>query len=437
MLSKTVQSISRSTTDMINAGVDVVRGLTLSEARDLFRFAYRRLGQEKLPEVAGSLTFTTVLSLVPLLTICFAIFTTFPMFEAFEVGLQKYFAQSLIPKGIASTILNHLTQFANKASRVSFFGAIALLITSGLTLHQIEQAFNQIWRVRRPRPLAQRALIYWALMTVGPLLIGLSVTVTSQLFMATSGLLARWPFIGTMFYTTLSVALTSGAFMLLYLTVPNRYVDWRDALWGGVVAGLCFEIAKRLFAVFIQQFPSYAVVYGALAALPLFLIWVYLCWMIALIGALLTASLPVVKYERWWYAPGPGDEFIDAVAILEVLYRQGRERKSALTSRVAIRYYTRVGFDEMLDLLEKMEQAGWVGRVQVEQPRKLGAWGKKIRYQAEHWVLLANPDQVRLADVYRMFVFQGDGPLARKVDAIVESGLDQSIGAYFNAAPTS
>jgi len=155
MLSKTVTNLSRSTTDMINTGVDRVRGLTWNEARDLVRFARRRLTEEKLPQVAGSLTFTTTLALVPLLTIVLAIFTTFPMFGKLRTALDNYFVQMLMPKAIANTITSNLTQFASKATGLSAVGGIALVFTTIAMIGTIERAFNQIWRVPRPRPLVQ------------------------------------------------------------------------------------------------------------------------------------------------------------------------------------------------------------------------------------------------------------------------------------------
>jgi membrane protein len=276
MLSKTVSSLSRSTSEMINVSVDMVRGLTWGEVRDLVRFARRRLLEEKLPQVAGSLTFTTTLALVPLLTIVLAIFTTFPIFGQLRSALDHYFVQMVMPKAIANTITSNLTQFASKATRLSAVGAVALVFTTSAMIGMIERAFNQIWRVKRPRPLVQRVLIYWALVTLGPLLFGISLTMTSQLFSATTGLMSAIPFIGTLFYSLVSVALTTGAYALLYMTVPNRWVDWRDAMWGGLVAAIAFEVAKRVFAIFIRQFPTYAIIYGALAALPLFLLWMYL-----------------------------------------------------------------------------------------------------------------------------------------------------------------
>ncbi|MES2128033.1 MAG: YihY family inner membrane protein [Pseudomonadota bacterium] len=421
---------------MITVSVDLVRGLTLREVRDLFRFARRRLREERLPQVAGSLTFTTVLALVPLLTIALAIFTTFPVFSSFRAALEAYFVQALIPKQIANTIASNLTVFANKATRLSAVGGVALLVTCAAMMGMIERVFNQIWRVRQPRPLAQRVLVYWALATLGPLLIGLSLTITSQLFMATSSLVGTVPFLGAMFYTAVSVALTTGAFTLLYMAIPNRYVEWRDAMWGGLVAALAFEIGKRLFAIFIQQFPTYAIIYGALAALPLFLVWVYVSWMITLLGAVLTASLPIVKYERWWHEPAPGSEFVDAMAILKVLHDCARDNDTALVTSAAIRHHTRIGYNEMTSLLEQMLVLGWVGRVKAAVPVRV-QWGKRVRDDADGWVLLTNLNKLTLADVYRLFVFSSvpgdDATLAQRVEKAVEERLGQSLAAHFAA----
>jgi membrane protein len=437
---------------MINVSVDMVRGLTWSETRDLVRFARRRLREERLPQVAGSLTFTTTLALVPLLTIVLAIFTTFPLFGQFRNALDAYFVQTVMPKAIANTIIGNLTQFASKAKGLSAVGAVALLVTSTAMISMIERAFNQIWRVRRPRPLVQRILIYWALVTLGPLLFGLSLTITSQLFTATSGLTKAVPIIGAIFYTVVSVGITTAAYTLLYMIVPNRPVDWRDAVWGGLAAALAFEVAKRVFALFISKFPTYAIIYGALAALPVFLLWMYLSWMITLVGALLTAALPVVKYERWWYEPVQGGQFVDAMAVLKVLYCGSKLSGTALVASPAIRAHTRIGYDEMGALLEKMVAAGWVGRVQTDVSAR-ARWGKGVRENADNWVLLVDPSTLKLSDVYRLFVFGSAGvealatagaepvatspvtldtaALARQVEEAVERGLDQTLAEHF------
>ncbi|WP_373986726.1 YihY family inner membrane protein [Duganella sp. BuS-21] len=442
-----IQYISRS----CKSGWDTARSLTWPEVRDLFLFAHRRLREESLPQVAGSLTFTTVFAMVPLLTIALAIFTTFPLFATFRQSLEAYFVSSVMPKSVSSTILNYLTMFASKASRLSAVGAVTLTFTSIAMMSLIERVFNRIWRVRGQRSLTRRILVYWALITLGPLLIGVSITLSSQVFMATSDLVGNVPVLGALIYTALSLALTTATFTLLYVAVPNRDVDWRDAAWGGLVAGLAFELAKRGFSVFITQFPTYSKIYGALAAVPLFLLWIYLSWLITLFGALLVAALPVVKYERWWHEAQPGGEFVDAMAILKVLHVACQCGDTALVSAAQIRSRTRLGFDEMDNLLERMMAEGWVGRVPVAAPPRV-QWGKRVS-EGDHWVILANVDKLTLAEVYRLFVFTGapvnagviaDGDderdrqaareaaaLAREVETAVEAGLGKTLAEHF------
>jgi len=430
--------------------INAERSLTWREAGSLVRFAARRLREERVPQVAGSLTFTSTLALVPLLTIVLAIFTMFPAFGQLRTMLDAWFVQNLMPKAIASTISGNLTQFADKARGLSAIGAVALLFTTSATMNLIERVFNQIWSVRQPRPLTQRLLVYWALLSLGPLLFGVSITLTSQLISA-AGLDRNPTLFGALFFTLASLAVTTGGYTLLYMVVPNRSVALRDAFWGALAAAVAFEIAKRLFGLFIGQFPTYAIIYGALAALPLFLVWMYVSWMITLVGAVLAAALPVVKHERWWYQPAPGGAFVDAMSILKVLHGSARLSGSALVPGSTIREHTRIGYDEMGKLLEKMVGEGWVGRVQDEAPARAG-WRRNRRGSVEQWVLLADPESLRLADVYRLFVFdwaaaealqreEDASPatalsldtalLARQVEQAVEAGLDQTLSAHF------
>jgi membrane protein len=435
-----------------NVGVAVLRALSWYEVRDMFLFARRRLREESLQQVAGSLTFTTVFALVPLLTIALAIFTTFPMFQALRQGLEAYFVQSVMPKQIATPILNNLTMFAAKATRLSAVGAVALVLTSVAMMGTIERVFNRIWRVKAERSWARRILVYWAILTLGPVLVGVSLSMSTHVYMATSDLVGAVPVLGALVYAVLSLAVTAAAFTLMYVVVPNRLVDWRDALWGGLMAALFFELAKRGFAVFITKFPTYSRIYGTLAALPLFLLWIYLSWMITLIGALFTAALPVVKYERWWHEAVPGGAFVDAMAILKVLHVAAECGDTALVNAGTIRLRTRLGFDELDVLLDRMLAQGWVGKVKAEAPPRV-EWGKRVSEGADNWVLLANADKLTLAEVYRLFVFggmpvnsgvSGDSEddrdlraaqeaarLAREVEAAVEQGLGRTLAEHF------
>lgn len=408
------------------------RKFAWTQVRDLFRFAARRLEEEGLPQIAGSLTFTTVLALVPVLTIAFAVFTAFPVFKTFQASLEGYFIQNLMPKTIANTILGYLNQFAAKSKGVSAIGGVILVFTAVTMMSMIDRVFNRIWRVKNARPMRQRILVYWAIITLGPLLIGGSISVTSYVFSATGGAVASLPVIGAIFYTVVSVSPTSGAFALLYMAVPNRLIDWRDALWGGLLAGVAFEIAKRLFTAYIIKFPTYTMVYGAVAAVPIFLVWIYLFWMITLSGALVTAALPVVKYERWWHVATPGSAFIDAMWVLKVLYDARTAGANAAVDAATIRSATRLGFDESENLLQKMLAAGWVGRIKIEMPKR-AQWGKFIPHGYDRWTLLVNPSELKLADVYRLFVFTAASELgvAKRVEQAIEQGLHQSLAEHF------
>ncbi|MDL2335968.1 MAG: YihY family inner membrane protein, partial [Chloroflexota bacterium] len=325
-----------------------------------------------------------------------------------------------------------LNQFASQATRLSAVGAVALIATAVAMIGTVDRTFNRIWRVRTGRPFAQRVLTYWAVITLGPLLIGVSISVTGYLFAATNGVVLKVPLLGAVMFTLVSLALTAGPFTLLYMVVPNRLIDWRDAACGGVLAAIAFELSKRLFAVFVASFPTYTVLYGALAAIPLFLVWIYLGWLITLMGATLTAALPVVRYERWWHVALPGSEFIDALLLLELLY-QARSSDMAAVSAAALRAGTRIGFEESELLLQQMLDAGWVGRIRHEAARRRVQFGKRQTTGLDSWTLLANPGQLKLADVYRMFVFTATDhmPLSQAVEAAVEQGLQQTLADYF------
>ena len=405
----------------------------MRQLRQLFRFAAQRLNEERLPQVAGSLTFTTVLALVPLLTIALAIFTTFPLFSDFRTSLEIYVLQSLIPGPIATTILDNLNSFSSKATRLSTVGAVFLLITAVAMLAMIERTFNQIWRVKEGRSPSQRLLIYWSMITLWPLLVGGSISLTSSFLGEPAAIFQRFAFLGTVLYTLSSLVLTTLAFALLYVTVPNRAVAWRDAIWGGMLAASAFEFVKLMFVEFVTQFPTYTVVYGALAALPIFLLWVYSCWLITLFGALLTAALPTVKYERWWHVAVPGSDFIDAMTILGILHEAREGMGSSAVNLQELRRRTRIGFEESERLLQRMQESGWVARVKSDTVKR-SPLGMRTSANEERWVLLANTEQLKLSDIYRLFVFstQDKNPIAQRVESALEKGLDESLAQYFS-----
>ena len=404
----------------------------LSRLRDLWRFMQRRLSEEQVPQVAGSLTFTTVLAVVPVMTIAFAIFTTFPLFNTFRDALEAYFVQSLMPRGVTNTILDNLSLFAAKANRLSAVGAVTLVLTAIMMFAIVDRSLNRIWRVKTPRSFTQSLIVYWAIMTLGPLLIGASLSLTTLVSPVASTLAQQLPWMGTVAAISVSLMLMTMFFGLLYLIVPNRLVDWRDALIGGLVAAIAFEMTNRGFAFFITKFPSYRVIYGALAAVPIFLVWVYLFWLITLLGAVLAVALPVVKHERWWHKPVPGGEFIDAMSVLQVLVHAHQHQ--GVISLLSIRSKTRLGFDEAESLLQRLLEAGWVGRVEVVK-NKASRWLQFARGEHDHWSLLINPNKLAVADVMKLFTFsESSHALGREINQLLDRGLSLSLADYFNTS---
>lgn len=412
--------------------------LSSQQVRNLCRFALRRLGEDRLPQVAGSLTFTTVLSLVPVLTIALAIFSAFPLFSTLRGSLEAYLVHNLMPSTrIAETILGYLNQFASKSARLSAVGGVALVVTSILTIVTIEQAFNQIWRVKRARPLMNRMLVYWCLITLGPVLLGLSISATTYVSALIDQGVNGFPLIASTFSAISSIFVGAVAFALLYIIVPHQKVNWQDAWWGGLVASIAIEIAKKLFTAYILKLPTYTVIYGALAVLPIFLLWIYMMWLITLVGAIITAALPTVRYERWWHVAAPGSDFVDAMVILKTL-RNARVNQDLSDVDIALlRLKTRLGNDELETLLIKMVQVGWVGVVQNDTNHK-AMWRRQHWRNVDRYVLLANPDTLTLADVYRLFVFDTeahenqDKQIVAYVNQAIEGALSQTLNGFFS-----
>jgi len=279
----------------------------------------RRFREDHLALTASSLTFTSVISLVPLVTVALALFTAFPMFSTLQDALQRYFVETLVPDAIARPVLGGITQFASRASRLGIVGLVALLVTAVALMLTIDRALNAIWRVRKPRPIAQRVLVYWSALTLGPLLLGVSLAATSYAISASRGLVGGMPAGFGVVIGGLEFVLVAAAVAALFHYVPNTYVRWPHAFSGGVFVALGFAGAKRLLALYFSSVPAYSMIYGAFAAVPIFLIWIYLSWIVVLLGAVIVAYAPVAgrRVARW--PDGPGARFRLALAVLRVL----------------------------------------------------------------------------------------------------------------------
>ncbi|TFZ00239.1 YihY family inner membrane protein [Ramlibacter humi] len=371
---------------------------------DAARTLVQRFREDRIGLTASSLTFTTTIALVPLVTVTLAVFTAFPMFGKLQGALQTWLVQSLVPDAIARSVLGYVTQFAGKASRLGVAGLAALLVSALALVLTIDRTLNAIWRVRRPRPLAHRVLMYWAVMTLGPLLLAGSLTLTSYAVYASRVLLKGVPGSWQVLLDLLEFALVAGALMALYRFVPNAPVKNTHALAGGIFGGLGIEIAKRVLAWYLGLVPTYSVIYGTFATVPILLVWIYLVWIIVLLGAVLAAYLPSLLSGVRRRPPAHGWQFELALEVLQQLNlaasssRRGRdidELSGAL----------KVDLLQLEPVLETLVQLDWVGRLnEVDDD------------VATRYVLLADAQSTALEPLMRHLLLQRSGATSKLWD---------------------
>jgi membrane protein len=258
----------------------------LSEIFELPIAVLTRFRSDRLPRHASALAFSSLLALAPMMAIALSMLSLFSSFEDMGASVENFIYQFLVPTA-GDDIKIYIDQFASRAGKLTAVGGGAFLLTALLLLSNIESSFNDIWGVEEGRSLGQKLTVYWALVTLGPLLMGASLTMSTY-FLSLSALTGQAATIGTFL---IPVLLEAMAFLLLYLVMPNVRVSLMHGLVGAFVASFLFELTKRGFATYVGNFANYEVVYGALAALPIFLIWVYLSWVVALIGAEVVAVL--------------------------------------------------------------------------------------------------------------------------------------------------
>lgn len=247
----------------------------------------------RLPQTAASLAFLSTLAVVPIFSIVVSVMAALPVFERLRDTLQRFLRANLFLPSIADTVLGYMNQFASRASELSLLGALVFFATAFSALLTIDRTLNQIWAADRPRSLARRITLYWTLLTLGPLVLAFSLTINGIVFSDwLAGLTGRE--VRRAWFTALPIVMIVGTLTLLYRLVPNVPVRWRDALIGALLAALILQGLRTWLGVYVARMPGYTVVYGAFAALPLFLLWLFTTWLTVLLGALLAANL------RYW-----------------------------------------------------------------------------------------------------------------------------------------
>ncbi|WP_417797467.1 YihY family inner membrane protein [Terasakiella pusilla] len=292
---------------------------------EIWKIILRRFGEDQCLRIAASLSYTSLLSLVPLMAISFAIFAAFPAFDGVQHQLQTYVFENFVPAA-GDAVSEYLQKFMAKTGGMTTLGIVGLGATAIMLLATIEDALNRIFRVRVKRHFASRLLMFWALLTLGPLLMGVSLSLSTY-FYALSNFVdvagVRGEHISGLVGFILPNLMVVVALSFFYIFVPNRRIAWQNGVIGAVVGTVLFVILKLLFGLYISNFPSYQALYGVLAAIPIFLIWMYLTWAVILMGALLTASL-----EDWGHDTQvmqevtPAERMMGALEALHLLKAQ-------------------------------------------------------------------------------------------------------------------
>jgi membrane protein len=261
-----------------------------ADLASFLRFVFRRMGEDRVLQIAGSLAFTTLLALVPLFAIVVATLSRAPFFEQVMVQIKVFILLNLAPEIAGRIITVYMEEFAHNAVRLTALGTAVLFVSALVTLLTVDRSIHAIWREKRSRPLWVSILAYVTLLVVSPVLIAVSVTVTTYL-MSLSAQVNPSESAHSFVLQAVPASVSAIAFFLLYRLVPHRHVRGRHAAVGALIACLFFEAAKELFAIYVANVPGYNVLYGAFVAMPFFLMWIYLSWVVVLLGAEVTAAL--------------------------------------------------------------------------------------------------------------------------------------------------
>ncbi|TDN47543.1 YihY family inner membrane protein [Azoarcus indigens] len=400
--------------------------MPLQPSREFVRLLAERFAAARCPQVAGSLAFTTLLALVPLIAVTLGVVGNLPGMDRVSESLRDFLLENLLPERAGKIITTYALQFSQKAARLTLIGTALLAITALMLLSTIEGVFNQIWGVRRPRALLLRITVYWFALTLGPVVLGGSVVATGYLASTSAELSSHLPWLGELAARLLPPLLLGALFSFLYFAVPNHPVKALHALAGGLAAALVFFLMQRAFGLFIARFPTYTLIYGTFAALPIFLVWLYLSWLVVLMGALVAASLPTFL-ERRLVAPAfPGDRAWAALQIMITLARAQQDGKAAAFDE--LRRHTGLPEHVAEELLGTLCEAGWAARS-----------------EEGHWLLTRSADDIGTAALIARFALD---PLAwtahandastRNIGQLLQTGLegaDRRLGELARTEP--
>ncbi|ENW1380193.1 YihY family inner membrane protein [Neisseria gonorrhoeae] len=347
-------------------------------------FVIRRFSEGRVPQAAASMTFTTLLALVPVLTVMVAVASIFPVFDRWSDSFVSFVNQTIVPQG-ADMVFDYIDAFRDQANRLTAIGSVMLVVTSLMLIRTIDNAFNRIWRVNTQRPWMMQFLVYWALLTFGPLSLGVGISfmVGSVQDSVLSSGAQQW---ADALKTAARLAFMTVLLRGLYRFVPNRFVPARQAFVGALITAFCLETARFLFTWYMGNFDGYRSIYGAFAAVPFFLLWLNLLWTLVLGGAVLTSSLSYWQgeaFRRGFDSRGRFDDVLKILLLLDAAQKEGRT-----LSVQEFRRHINMGYDELGELLEKLARYGYIysGR--------------------QGWVLKTGADSIELSELFKLFVYR-------------------------------
>ncbi len=368
---KEVENSQSVPQDVVNLSLELAKGV------------WQRFQEDRCLRVAASLSYTSLLALVPFMAIFFAMLSAFPVFEGVREQIQTFMFENFIPSS-GAVAGEYLDKFMANTGKLTAVGSVGLAVTALMMLATIESALNVIFRVPVLRGLVPRFLVYWALVTLGPMLLGASLSLSTYLFAMTKfvGVDMTETFGGYIAQALPSV-MVMVAFSLIYLVIPNKRVRIRHAIAGGFTAGLLFTLLRTWFGAFVAGGSAYTTIYGAMATIPVFLVWMYLTWSVVLIGAVLTAVLGESWQNRVAKAAEerPIPRLEHALKLLGILHSASLVDGSALTT---------------VDVAEKAETKE-AASDNILAALLLGKFVEKT--QEDKWVLSRNLETATLYDL--------------------------------------
>ena len=385
----------------------------LNSARELLKFLVDRLFEIRLSDTASTMTLATLLGIVPLLAISLAVFAAFPAFSGEREALETLILTSFIPEQYSEIIVKHLREFSQHAAGLTTFGAVGLLITGVLLINKLFVTINRIFRIRRPRPLMERVLIYWALITLGPISIATSLSFTGHIAALTFE--GVDPGISRFFYSVGLIILQSFAYAAVYAFVPNCLVRFRHAFIGGFIVSLASLVVKRGFAHYVAA-GTITSLYGAFAAVPVFVLWIYVAWYLFFAGAAVTAVIPQLIGGRCTDHFKPGNAFYTALAFLEAFLKREAKGKTPVLTTIELAEETDTTPQDARAVLEVLSEIDFVKSVNEK-----GA--------PESWALVADSARVTVRPVLEALALDSGNLLLANKKSAVAAFSEKTLGA--------